>query len=169
MLNINFIANVRLLIGKSYAECDCKDVICQSLGIRMAGTNWLWRSINNSSKYRYLTARWRKIPLESELLPGDILFKIRDEIPIGYTDHPDAYHVGVYCGNGIVIHSSPSTGVREDSYVRGRWHGFGRMKQVDYGDQHENASRDPNTTSTELTDHDMIKAIYNKICTERND
>lgn len=169
MLNTNFIANARLLIGNSYSECDCKDVICHALGIRMAGTNWLWRSINNSSKYRYLASRWRKIPLESELLPGDILFKIRDEIPVGYTDYPDAYHVGIYCGNGIVIHSSPSTGVREDAYVVGRWHGFGRMKQVDYGDQHDNASRDPNSTPTEMTDHDMIKAIYHKICTERND
>lgn len=169
MLNTNFIANVRLLIGKSYAECDCKDVICQALGIRMAGTNWLWRSINNSSKYRYLVYRGREIPHESYLLPGDILFKIRDKIPSGYDDYPDAYHVGVYCGDGVVIHSSPTTGVREESYVHGRWHAFGRMKQVDYGDQHDNASRDQNAGQTEITDHDMIKAIYQKLCIERND
>ena len=169
MLNTDFVSRVLALCGLTYEECDCKDVICKALDIRMAGTNWLWRSVNNSSKYRYLSARaWSPI-LQGDLKPGDVLFKMRAAIPDGYTDAPDAYHVGVYVGNGMVVHSSPNTGVRSAAYIYGAWQGWGQLKQVVYNDGHDNASHDPNNTKTEMTDHDMIKAIYNKICAERND
>lgn len=160
MLNTEFVENVRELVGLPYAECDCKDVICKALGIRMSGTNWLWRSIGNSSKYRYLIYREEIPPLTDSLLIGDILFKIRSGCPDGYSEQPDAYHVGVYIGDGCVIHSSPKTGVRVDGYRLGEWQGLGRMKQVEY------VAEMPDQTAqnkTELTDHEMITAIYYKL------
>lgn len=155
MLNTEFVDSVKALIGTPYSKCDCKDVIARPLGIRFAGTNWLWRSINNSSKYQYLVERLQTPILSEDMKPGDILFKIRGGIPDGYKDSPDAYHVSVYIGNGKIVHSSPSTGVREDNYIYGTWHGWGRMKQVEYSVK---------APETSMTDHEMIKAIYHKIC-----
>ena len=164
MLNTDFVERVKELVGMSYAICDCKDVIAKALDIRFSGTNWLWRSINNSSKYRYLTERVQSPRLTGDLVPGDILFKIRDGVPPNYDDSPDAYHVGVYIGDGSVIHSSPKTGVRVDAYIYGSWQGWGRMKQVEYESAPSIIAPDEG-----LTDHEMIKAIYEKICKEGND
>ena len=161
MLNTVFVEHVKELVGMPYAFCDCKDVIAKALGIRFSGTNWLWRSVKNSSKYRYLSERVQSPHLTGELIPGDIIFKIRDIVPDGYDDAPDAYHVAVYIGDGCIIHSSPKTGVRVDEYIYGSWQGWGRMKQVEY----ENTVPDEG----DLTEHEMIKAIYEKICKERND
>lgn len=155
MLNTEFIGGVQALIGTPYSQCDCKDVIARPLGIRFAGTNWLWRSINNSSKYQYLVERLQSPMLSENMKPGDILFKIRGGIPEGYNDTPDAYHVAVYIGAGKIIHSSPSTGVRGDDYIYRAWQGWGRMKQVEYLEK---------APETDMTDHEMIKAIYHKIC-----
>lgn len=157
MLNTEFVESVKALIGTPYSQCDCKDVIARPLGIRFAGTNWLWRSIKNSSKYRYLVDRLQSpiLPDSTEMKAGDILFKIRGGIPEGYNDSPDAYHVAVYIGAGKIVHSSPSTGVREDDYIYSAWQGWGRMKQIEYTEE---------APEMELSDHEMIKAIYRKIC-----
>ena len=160
MLNTEFVESVKALIGTPYSQCDCKDVTARPLGIRFAGTNWLWRSAKNSSKYRYLSARLNYSILSGDLKPGDILFKIRDKVPDGYDDKPDAYHVAVYIGDGKIVHSGPSAGVREDDYIYGAWQGWGRMKQVEYPEKAPEIS---------MTDHEMIKAIYNKICMGGND
>ena len=160
MLNTEFVEGVKALIGTPYAKCDCKDVIAKPLGIRFSGTNWLWRSINNSSKYKYLVERLQTSMFSEDMKPGDILFKIRGGIPDSYNDSPDAYHVGVYMGAGKVVHSSPSTGVRESDYICSAWQGWGRMKQVEYAEE----STEEESTEMELSDHEMIKAIYNKIC-----
>ena len=160
MLNTDSVEGVKALIGTPDAKCDCRDVIAKPLGIRFAGTNWLWRSIKNSSKYRYLSERMRFSPLSGDLKPGDILFKIRDKVPEGYDDQPDAYHVAVYIGDEKIIHSSTSIGVREDENIYGTWQGLGQMKQVEYPEK---------APQTSMTDHEMIKAIYNKICIGGND
>lgn len=162
MLNTEFVEGVKALIGTPYSKCDCKDVIARPLGIRFAGTNWLWRSINNSSKYRYLVSRVQSPVPTDGLIPGDILFKIRDKVPDGYDDKPDAYHVSVYIGNGKIVHSSPSTGVREDDYVFGVWQGWGVMKQVGY------RTESPET-APEISDHEMIKALYEKFILKEED
>lgn len=164
MTNTEFVENVKDLVGQPYSHCDCKDVIAKALGIRFSGTNWLWRSIKNSSKYRYLSERVQAPIPAGDLVPGDILFKIRDGVPSGYDDSPDAYHVSVYIGDGSIIHSSPKTGVRVDKYIYGAWHGWGCMKQVEYESAPAIISPDEG-----LPDHEMIKAIYEKICKERND
>lgn len=162
MLNTKFVEGVKALIGTPYSQCDCKDVIAKPLGIRFAGTNWLWRSIKNSSKYRYLVSRVQSPMPTDGLKPGDILFKIRDKVPDGYDDRPDAYHVSVYIGNGKIVHSSPSTGVREDDYVFGAWQGWGVMKQVEY-------RAVPPEAAPEISDHEMIKALYEKFILKEAD
>lgn len=125
-----FISNCRKLIGTPYSECDCIGVIRKAAGISCAGTNWLWRSINNSAKYRYLTQRCS--PPAASLLDGELVFKISNGIPSGYEDEPNCYHVGVYVGGNRVLHSSPSTGVREAEYNPSEWQGSGLLKQVEY-------------------------------------
>ena len=162
MLDTEFVEGVKALLGTPYSKCDCKDVIAKPLGIRFAGTNWLWRSAKNSSKYRYLVSRAQSPVSASYLKTGDILFKIRDKVPEGYDDQPDAYHVAVYIGNGKIVHSSPSTGVREDNYVYGVWQGWGRMKQVEYQEK-------PLETAPEISDHEMIKALYEKFILKEED
>ena len=162
MLNTEFVEGAKALIGTPYTKCDCKDVIAKPLGIRFAGTNWLWRSINNSSKYRYLIERLQTNMLSDDMKAGDILFKIRGGIPDGYNDSPDAYHVAVYIGDGKIVHSSPSTGVREADYIYGAWQGWGRMKQVEYQEKLPE-------TATEITDHEMIKALYEKFILREED
>ena len=162
MLNTEFVEGVKALIGTPYAKCDCKDVIAKPLGIRFAGTNWLWRSINNSSKYRYLIERLQTNILSEDMKAGDILFKIRGGIPKGYNDSPDAYHVAVYIGDGKIVHSSPYTGVREADYIFGAWQGWGQMKQVEY------RAESPET-APEISDHEMIKALYEKFILKEED
>lgn len=156
----SFITNARKLIGKSYEECDCIGVVRKSLSISCQGTNWLWRSINNSSKYRYLVER-HQAGYNQFISPGCVVFKISSKVPAGYDDPPDCHHVGVYTGK-TVIHSSPNIGVREEKFNDGDWQGMGWMKQVDREEQPDNPSRDP-LTREELTDHEMITAIYNAI------
>lgn len=161
MKNTEFVRKVCLLCGLSYEVCDCKDVVRKPLGISFKGTNWLWRSIFNSSKYRFLKWRVASEPDESELEPGDVLFKIVwDKIPPGYHDCPNAHHVGVYIGNGEVVHSSPGVGVRRAPFVSSEWDGWGKMLQVQYIDSPRPA--DVEVTEHELTDSEMIRALYQK-------
>lgn len=130
-----FIASARSLIGLTYEQCDCIGVVRKAAGIRCQGTNWLWRSINNSPAYQYLTAR--TTDMKSVLFhPGALVFKIKQTaVPIGYSDTPDCHHVGILTrmpdGQLGVIHSSPSTGVREELFVYTAWDGYGALKQIE--------------------------------------
>lgn len=158
--NDEFVDRVKKLIGKRYAECDCIGVIRQALGLSMSGTNWLWRSINNSAKYRYLSWRVHDTPRQEELLPGDLVFMVDwSTIPNGYETKPDCHHVGVYIGDGLVIHSSSKTGVRTDSLTKTAWNAWGRMALVNYA----TFIPDPKQAIAPLTDHEMLLAIYDKI------
>ena len=166
MINTDFIKSVKELIGKTYAECDCAAVIRKPLNIAFSGTNWLFRSINNSSKYRYLKER-HACGDGSTPPPGSVVFKT-DEIktPKGYETGPDAYHCGVVDEDGYVIHSSPKTGVRKDYSSRwDSWNYWGLMKQVDYDNT---VSVDKETTKqtdgiSSMTDREILEAIYNAI------
>lgn len=123
MNTTEFINNVRNLIGKSYDEVDCIGVIRKALGIKYQGTNWLWRSYKNSAKYKYLDSRSIGVNATTPNT-GELMFKIRDNVPSGYSDKPDCYHVGVIDGTSV-IHSSPSTGVRREPYDPYNWNGSG--------------------------------------------
>ena len=150
------------LIGLSYEQCDCIGVIRKALGLRIQGTNWLWRSIDNAQKYRYLTQRISKSPEWTAIEEGLVVFRIKwDVIPNGYTDKPDAHHIGVlfYRNGWSVVQSNPKTGVCLSDYQPWHWDGYGKMKYVKYIGQSEDNK--PNIEN--LSDHEMLVAIYNKI------
>lgn len=175
MKNIDFLSKVTSLIGTAYAACDCKDVIAQALGIRFAGTNWLFRSINNSSKYRYLTER-HVCGDGTTPPPGAVTFKANENVvPKGYDSGPDAYHCGVVDKDGYVIHSSPKTGVRKDMTSRWtEWDYWGLMKQVDYSDENVSVWGSDGVNSGAIddevfdycktpTDRELLEAIYRAV------
>lgn len=154
-----FFENAKQLIGLPYSRCDCIGVVRRSLGIQCQGTNWLWRSITNSSKYRYL--QYRSVDMEA-IVDGAVVFRVKwNTIPSGYTDKPDCHHVGVYY-KGVVIQSNPAPGVYEEEFKPAAWSAWGKMKQVDY--TAKPAEDPPEEVPQLLTDHEMIVAIYNAIC-----
>ena len=169
MLNTEFIDNAKKLIGISYNECDCAAVIRKALNINFSGTNWLFRSINNSSKYKYIT-ELHKCGDGLNPPPGSVVFKVdENKIPDGYSDKPDAYHCGVVDFDGYIIHSSPKTGVRKDMTIRwSNWDYWGLMKQVEYSDD-SNGSGDSSTSDSisdyceSLTDREILEAIYRAV------
>lgn len=174
MLNTEFVNNAKKLIGTSYNECDCAAVIRKALNISFSGTNWLFRSLNNSYKYKYITELHKcgdgVIPP-----PGSVVFKTdENKIPDGYSDKPDAYHCGVVDLDGYIIHSSPKTGVRKDMASRWiDWNYWGLMKQVEYANENVyDGSSDDGYSSTSdsisdycesMTDREILEAIYRAV------
>lgn len=175
MNNIEFIEKVRGLIGKSYSECDCAAVVRKPLNIQFSGTNWLFRSINNSPKYRYI--KELHICGDGTVPPmGAVVFKTDGtRIPKGYNDRPDAYHCGVVDEDRYVIHSSPKTGVRKDMTSKwSQWNYWGLMKQVEYTnedisdvyDNGEDTTHNSDSFSGGLeymTDRELLEAIYKAV------
>ena len=169
MKNKDFIAGCLSLCGKPYEVCDCIGVVTKSLGIRCKGTNWLFRSINNSPKYRYLIER-HACGDGSTPPPGAVVFKAdENKIPKGYEDKPDAYHCGVVDEDGYVIHSSPKTGVRKDMTSQWtNWDYWGLMKQVEYDNENDYGVSNNVTGSSHdcfktMSDREIIEAIYRAV------
>lgn len=175
MKNRYFINKCLDLCGTPYTECDCINLICRALSIKMSGTNWLFRSINNSSKYRYLIER-HACGDGTTPPPGAVTFKTDEtKTPKGYETGPDAYHCGVVDKDGYVIHSSPKTGVRKDMASRWtEWDYWGLMKQVDYSDENVSAGGSDGGNSDAiddgvfdycktLTDRELLEAIYRAV------
>ena len=174
MLNTEFVNNAKKLIGISYNECDCAAVIRKALNISFSGTNWLFRSLNNSYKYKYIT-ELHKCGDGVTPPPGSVVFKVdENKIPDGYSDKPDAYHCGVVDSDGYIIHSSPKTGVRKDMTSRWTdWNYWGLMKQVEYSDENvsdgNNYGVDSSTSDSisnyfeSMTDREILEAIYRAV------
>ena len=174
MTNNEFILKVKALIGIPYDKCACDAVIRRALNISFEGTNWLFRSINNSSKYRYLIER-HACGDGVNPPPGSVVFKVdENKIPDGYSDKPDAYHCGVVDFDGYIIHSSPKTGVRKDMTSHWtNWDYWGLMKQVEYSDENvSDVNNDGGDSSTSdsisdycksMTDREILEAIYRAV------
>ena len=174
MRSDKFLRNVMSLCGETYEKCPCDAVIRRSLNINFKGTNWLFRSIKNSSKYKYLTER-HACGDGTTPPPGSIVFKTDEtKTPKGYETGPDAYHCGVVDEDGYVIHSSPKTGVRKDMTSRWTyWDYWGLMKQVEYGNEnsYDGSSDGVNSTTSDsisdycetLTDREILEAIYRAV------
>ena len=174
MKSKDFIAGCLSLCGKPYEVCDCIGIVTKSLGIKCKGTNWLFRSINNSTKYRYLIER-HACGDGTTPPPGAVVFKTDEtKTPEGYSTGPDAYHCGVVDEDGYVIHSSPKTGVRKDMTSRWTyWDYWGLMKQVEYGNEnsYDGSSDGVNSTTSDsisdycetLTDREILEAIYRAV------
>ena len=171
MENKQFCSNVLALIGQPYSMTDCIGVVRKAAGIRCQGTNWLWRSYLSRGKYQYLIQRWEHPPRRGEFKNGLLVFRIKwDQIPKGYGDRPNCYHVGVIV-DGDVIQSNESTGVNRKPYNISEWDGCGWLKFIDFPisenairpEENEISYNDVYTQPTELSDHEMIKAIYNHL------
>lgn len=113
-------------IGTAYADMDCialiRDVIRRSAGgvadYRCEGTNWLWRSIGNSGKYRHLV--WRQESIR-DAEAGMLAFKRRGD---------DVHHVGLVTGEGTVIHASSSYGSVVETRLDETWDCLGEHRYI---------------------------------------
>lgn len=170
MENKQFCQNVLSLIGQPYSQTDCIGVVRKAAGIRCQGTNWLWRSYLTKGKYQYLTQRLERPPLQHELKNGMLVFRIKwDQVPKGYSDRPNCHHVGVVI-DGNVIQSNESTGVNRKPYSVNEWDGCGWLKFIDFPisqnvipETENEISYNDVYTKPELSDHEMIQAIYNHL------
>ena len=111
------IRTARSLIGTPYSELDCIGLIVRVIrtapggvgAYRCQGTNWLWRSIDNSAKYRDLT--WRQEGIVGAQA-GMLAFKRNGR---------DVHHVGIVTGDGTVIHSSSAAGKVVETKLDASW------------------------------------------------
>ena len=110
-------------------------------------------------------------PRLNEIKNGLLVFRIKwDQIPKGYSDRPNCHHVGVIIESDVV-QSNESTGVNRKPYNVNEWVGCGWMKFIDFPisenaippEENEISYNDVYTQPGELTDHEMIKAIYNHL------
>ena len=124
------IAVARGLIGTPYSEMDCialiRAVIKKSPGgdkaYRCEGTNWLWRSIGNSEKYRHLLLRWEGI---DKARAGMLAFKRNGD---------DVHHVGLVTDEGTVIHASSASGAVVETALDHTWDLLGWHAHIEIGD-----------------------------------
>ena len=134
------IRTARALIGTSYSELDCinliKKVIRTAPGgdknYTTAGTNDLWNSDGKSAKYRDLT--WKQEGI-SGAKAGMLAF-----MGVGTGD---VSHTGLVTERGTVLHSSKSRGcvVETELTEKNGWNGLGkhRMIAVDGGETTDSA------------------------------
>lgn len=155
MTNKQFCDNALTLIGQPYSVIDCIGIVRRAAGIACQGTNWLWRSYKNAAKYKYLKDRHTGEVTSENYIDGLLVFKIKEnQIPDGYDDKPNCYHVGVLYDHQVV-QSNPSTGVCISPFHPEDWQGYGKLKQVEYTEKAENKKQ--------LSDHEMLVKIYNKL------
>ena len=123
----NAVRTARSLIGTPYSEIDCIRLIVMIIrrtaggdpDYRCEGTNWLWRSIKNSSKYRHLT--WQQESTEGAKA-GMLAFK---------RDGDDVHHVGFVTAEGTVIHSSSVKGMVVETPLDNSWHLLAKHKLLE--------------------------------------
>lgn len=131
------IRTARGYLGTPYSEMDCIRLIVMvvrnSRGgdreYRCQGTNWLWRSIHNSGKYRQLVWRGERTSgdLSGMARAGMLAFKRRGE---------DVHHVGIVAGSrggeGLtVIHSSSVHGKVVETRLDGSWELLGIHRDIE--------------------------------------
>lgn len=106
------------LIGIPYSKLDCQGFVEYCLR-KYAGIKKDWRGSNDM----WRNAVHDKSENFDNIDPGEWVFSIRHDgkEPKRYTDGVNASHVGIYIGNGEVIHSTTG-GVQMDKITnRKRW------------------------------------------------
>lgn len=169
-----FAQNALQCVGQSYAMTDCIGVVRRAAGIKCQGTNWLWRSINNSPKYRYLIERSTNQLDQDQLQDGLLVFRIRfDKIPKGYVDPPDCHHVGVVVRNNArweVVQSNPASGVTASAFQGNQWDGWGKLKMITYAGPDQEPEQKPETEPDKLDEiYRMVKALYDALIKQQYD
>lgn len=125
------IRSAQARLGTAYKDMDCialiRDVIKRSAGgvtdYRCEGTNWLWRSINKSGKYKHLI--WRQESIEGAR-GGMLAFKRSGD---------DIHHVGIVTDKGTVIHSSSVSGQVVETPLDNSWHCLGQHRYIEVLEQ----------------------------------
>jgi len=120
------VACARGFLGTPYAEMDCIRLIVmvvrRSAGgdpaCRCEGTNWLWRSLGSSRKYRHIV--WRQEGTEGARA-GMLAFKRRGG---------DVHHVGLVTEKGTVIHASSAEGCVVETALDGSWHLLAQHRNI---------------------------------------
>ena len=131
------ISTARTLLETPYSKMDCialiRAVIRRSAGgvkdYRCEGTNWLWRSIDGSGKYRHLIWRQENI---GGARGGMLAFKRKGE---------DIHHVGLVTEKGTVIHASSAAGNVVETPLDGSWSCLGQHRYIKVS-QEETAQAD---------------------------
>lgn len=149
VLNITFVQQAASggYIGTPYSALDCQafvEKVLKDCGItrNWRGSNDMWRNaVHDHTKLDQVDPP-----------PGAWLFTIKHdgkEDKSRYKDGINAAHVGIYLGDGKVIHSTRG-GVQWDDITSSRWTHFALANDVDYNGDY-------------VSDHDMLAAIYNKV------
>ena len=123
-------AAISELIGIPYSKLDCQALIEEILtrgGVahkNWIGSNDMWRNAVVSAAP---ISEWKEIPV------GAWLFTIKHDgkEPSYYYDGVNAAHVGWYCGDGKVIHSTTG-GVQWDTVKSTRWTHAALCKLLEY-------------------------------------
>ena len=121
------IDTARALIGTPYSEIDCIGLIVRVIRTspggdttyRCQGTNWLWRSIDNSARYRDLT--WRQEGIQGARA-GELAFKRHGR---------DVHHVSIVTERGTVIHSSSVYGKVVETPLDESWHLLAQHRYIE--------------------------------------
>ena len=123
-------AKISELIGIPYGKLDCQALLEEILtrgGVphkNWIGSNDMWRNAVTDAAH---ISEWKEIPV------GAWLFTIKHDgkEPAYYHDGINAAHVGWYCGEGKVIHSTTG-GVQWDTITSGRWTHAALCKLLEY-------------------------------------
>ena len=160
MTGTEFAENALELLGQDYNAIDCIGVVRLAARIKCQGTNWLWRSFNFSKKYRYLVKRSDVAPTVLQLQDGLLVFRVNwNQIPSGYNDRPNCHHVGVIYGKDV-IQSNSGKGVYRSTYNPNQWNACGELFDIEYSRPFLEKVEPADEPEAELTDHEMIKRIY---------
>lgn len=118
-------------IGIPYSKLDCQGFVEKVLadcGVKKdwRGSNHMWR---DALSYKEEITSYDKIPA------GAWLFTVKydgGEKERGYNDNEgNAKHIGIYLGDGKVIHSTTG-GVQYDEITSKRWTHYGKCKYINY-------------------------------------
>ena len=145
------IRTARSLLGTPYSEIDCIGLIVRVIrtspggvgAYRCQGTNWLWRSIDNSAKYRDLTWRHEGI---AGARAGMLAFKRRSR---------DVHHVGLVTGDGTVIHSSSAAGKVVETKLDDTWKLLSAHRYIEVQELPSGGSLGDETEETQMEAYKM--------------
>lgn len=120
-------------LGIPYKQLDCQAFVeqvlkdCNALSKNWRGSNQMWRE-----------AVYDRSDDMAAIQPGEWVFTVRHdggEVARGYHDDMgNAKHVGLYLGNGEVMHSTTG-GVQMSSISDGRWTHHAKVYDVAYPEE----------------------------------
>lgn len=120
-------------LGTPYKQLDCQAFVeqvlkdCNALSKNWRGSNQMWRD-----------AVYDRSDDMAAIQPGEWVFTVRHdggEVARGYHDDMgNAKHVGLYLGNGEVMHSTTG-GVQMSSISDGRWTHHAKVYDVAYPEE----------------------------------